>query len=211
MNAPYDRIILTASTSALPPALLNQLAPAGILVGILQPKFAMLGGLLKAQKQGEELKGSFLDTASFMELRPAEYTKRRIQIDFRAPLFASFSFDVLWFQPLFIRENHAFSFFLYYDFPGLYVFQKEEALFFYQEASPQGYVIFRQKPSLRVELRGDTIIACSLWNRLVRAYSFWDRAGQPAITQYAFEMNSKDQMLSLHTPFGVVWPFGVGY
>lgn len=208
-NAPYDRIILTASTPTLPAALLNQLAPNGIVVDVLQPKFAMLGGLLKAQKQGEELKGSILDTASFMELRPVEYQKRSIQIDFRAPLFASFPFDALLFQPLAIRENHAFSFFLYYDFPGLYVFQKGEALFLYQEAFPQGYVIFQQPPSLQVELRGDVSIACSLWNRLVRAYSFWDRAGQPAITQYTFEMNSKGQMLSLHTPFGIVWPFGV--
>lgn len=208
-NAPYDRIIITASTPTLPYAWLKQLAPDGILVGVLQPKFAMLGGLLKAQKHGEELKGRILQTASFMELRPIEYHKRSIQINFRAPLFASFPFDALLFQPLSIRENHDFSFFLYYDFPGLYVFQKEEALFFYQEASPQGYVIFQQQPSLQVELHGDAIVACSLWNRLIRAYSFWDRAGQPAITQYAFEMDSKGQMISLHTPFGIVWPFGV--
>lgn len=208
-HAPYDRIILTASTPALPAALLSQLAPDGILVGILQPKFAMLGGLLKAQKQEEMLKGNILDIASFMELRSADYQKRQIQIDFRAPLFASFPFDALWFQPLAIRENHAFSFFLYYDFPGLYAFQKGEAMVFYQEANPQGYVLFQQQPSLHVELHGDAAIACSLWNRLVRAYSFWDRAGQPAITQYAFEMNSTGQMLSLHTPQGIIWPFGI--
>ncbi len=208
-HAPYDRIILTASTPALPAALLKQLAPDGILVGILQPKFAMLGGLLKAQKQGEELKGNIINTASFMELRPVDYQKRSIQIDFQAPLFASFPFDALLFQPLAIRENHAFSFFLYYDFPGLYVFQKGEALFLYQEAFPQGYVTFQQQPPLHAELRGDVPIACSLWNRLVRASSFWERAGQPAITQYAFEMHRKGQMLSLHTPLGTVWPFGV--
>lgn len=208
-NTPYDRIILTASAPTLPPTLLNQLAPDGIVVGVLQPQFAMLGGLLKAQKQEEKLKGCILDTASFMELRPVPYHKRNICIDFRAPLFASHPFDALLFQPHALRENHDFAFFLYYDFPGLYVFQKEEALFFYQEASPQGYVLFRQQPSLQVELRGDAALACSLWNRLVRAYSFWDRMGQPTITQYAFEMESIGQILSLHTPFGVVWPFGV--
>ncbi|MGH2481005.1 MAG: protein-L-isoaspartate O-methyltransferase family protein [Ktedonobacteraceae bacterium] len=206
-RASYDRIILTASTPTIPATLSQQLAPDGILVGILQPRFAMLGGLLKAQKQGEELRGGILDTASFMELRPAQYQKRTIQIDFHAPLFASFPFDERLFPPLALRENHAFSFFLYYDCPGLYVFQKGEALFYYQEAYPQGYVVFQQQPSLQVELRGDVSIACSLWNRLVRAYSFWDRVGQPAITHYAFSVNSGGQRLSLHTSLGIVWPF----
>ena len=207
-NAPYDRIIVTASTPTIPSAWREQLIPEGILVGILQPKFAMLGGLLKARKSGEALKGYILQTASFMELRPVVYDKRKIQIDFRASLFASFPFEALLFQPQSIYDDHAFTFFLYYDFPGLYVFQKEDALFYYQEASPQGYVIFRQKPTLQVELRGDAAVACSLWNRLIRAYSFWERVGQPAITQYLLEMDSKCQTLSLHTPLGIVWPFG---
>lgn len=150
-----------------------------------------------------------LDIASFIALRPVEYAKRRIQIDFNAPLFASFPFETHLFQPLALREDHHFSFFLYYDFPGLYVFQRGEAFFFYQEAYPEGYVIFQQQSSPHVELRGEATIACSLWDRLVRAYSFWERVGQPAITQYAFEMDSKGQMLSLHTPFEIVWPFGV--
>ena len=42
-NAPYDRIIATASTPALPRSWLMQLAPDGILVGILQPRFAPRG------------------------------------------------------------------------------------------------------------------------------------------------------------------------
>jgi protein-L-isoaspartate(D-aspartate) O-methyltransferase len=209
-NAPYDRIIATASTRALPRAWLTQLAPNGIVVGILQPRFAALGGLLKAQKHGERLEGKIRQTASFMELRAVEYTKRRIQIDFHAPLYTSFPCDPHFFQPSALRENHDFAFFLYYDFPDLYAFQKRDTLYFYREACPQGYVVFRQDPSLHVMLYGDRAVACSLWNQLVQAYSVWDRAGQPAIAQYAFEMDEKSQCLSLQTPSSSrLWPFGM--
>jgi len=208
-NAPYDRIIITAGTSMLPHAWLKQLAPDGILVGILQPRFAMSGGLLQAQKHGETLSGRMLRPASFMELRPVDYHKRSIHLDFRAPTFASFPFDARLFQPGLLREHADFTFFLYYDFLDLYVFMKEEVLFLYQETSPQGYVVFHQQPSLQVELRGDRAIACSLWNRLIRAYTLWDRLEQPAIPQYEFEMDHNGQALALHTSFGSVWPFGV--
>jgi hypothetical protein len=209
-QAPYDRIIITASTPTIPHAWLKQLAPDGRIVGILQPRFAILGGLLQAQKNGNDLmKGKLLQTASFMELRPIEYSKRSIWLDFLAPTFASFPFNTQLFQPHFLRENHDFVFFLYYDLPDLYVFLKENAFFIYQEASPQGYVIVRQQPTYSIELRGDRSIACSLWDRLVRAYSLWDRLEQPTISQYLFEMDSKTQALSLQTPLGIVWPFGV--
>jgi protein-L-isoaspartate(D-aspartate) O-methyltransferase len=206
-NTPYDRILVTASSSTIPYAWMKQLAPDGMLVCVLQPGFAMLGGLLKAQKKEEKLKGSILSVASFMVLHNIMYTKRTIQTDFRAPLYASFPLDLTLFQPYLIRENTDFAFFLYYDVPDLYVFQKGDALIFSSEAAPQGYVLFRQSPALLVELRGDRSLACILWNRLVRAYSLWIHCGRPAITQYQFEMDADSQSLAITLPSGTIWPF----
>ncbi len=206
-NAPYDRILVTASSPTVPRDWMEQLAPNGIVVCVLQPGFAMLGGLLKAQKTAEMLKGKIFGPATFMVLRDTIYTKRSIQIGFRAPLYASFPLDPTLFPPHLIRENSDFAFFLYYDIPDLYVFQKKEDLFFSTEMFPQGYVVFRQPPASQVELRGDHSCACALWNRLVRAYSLWLHCGRPAITQYHFEMDNDSQSLSVPTPFGVVWPF----
>ena len=208
-NAPYHRIMITAGTPTLPHAWLKQLAPDGILVGVLQPKFAMSGGLLQAQKHEETLSGRILRPASFMELRPVDYRKRGIHLDFRALTFASFPCDARLFHPGLLRGNPDFTFFLYYDFFDLYVFMKDEAFFVYQEAFPHGYVVFQQKPSLQVELRGDRAIACSLWNRLIRAYTLWNCVGQPTISQYEFEMDCRGQALLLLGAFGKVWPFGV--
>jgi hypothetical protein len=167
----------------------------------------MLGGLLKAQKREGKLKGKIVGPATFMVLRDTIYAKRTIQIDSRAPLYASFSLDPILFPPQLLRENHDFAFFLYYELPDLYVFQKKEDLFFSTETSPQGYVVFRQSPASLVELRGDRFHACMLWNHLVRAYAMWLHCGQPAITQYHFEMDNGSQSLAVSTSRGIVWPF----
>lgn len=97
------------------------------------------------------------------------YPKRTIQINSGAPLHASFSLDPALFLPQLMHENHTFAFFLYYELPDLCVFEKKEDLYFYSEASPQGYVVFHQSPVSQVELRGDRLCACALWNRLVSA------------------------------------------
>ena len=51
-----------------------------------------------------------------------------------------------------LRENTDFAFFLYYDIPDLYVFQKREKLIFSSETSPEGYVVFQGSPTVQVEL-----------------------------------------------------------
>lgn len=84
--------------------------PEGVCV--LQPGFAMLGGLLKARKEGEKLIGNVIGPASFMVLRDTICPKRTIQIDFRAPLYASFPLDSALFLPKLIRENDNFAFFV---------------------------------------------------------------------------------------------------
>jgi protein-L-isoaspartate(D-aspartate) O-methyltransferase len=208
-GAPYDRIIVTASVVQVPLAWLEQLASGGVLVGILQPRYARLGGLLWAQKCGEELQGKLLQPASFMSLRAADALKRSIRLDIHAPIFASFPCDARLFPPQFLRTNHDFAFFLAYDLPDLSVFRKDEAIFVSREALPEGYVVLREDSAFLVALRGDRVIACALWNRLVRAFSLWEHLERPVIAQYRFEMDKSDQALSLQTHLGRVWPFGV--
>ncbi len=207
-GAPYDRIIVTASTRQVPLAWLEQLASGGVLVGILQPRYALLGGLLQAHKYGKELHGRLLQPVSFMPLRAADSLKRSIYVDIRVPIFASFPCDARLFPPRFLREDHHFAFFLAYDLPDLSVFVKDEAVFISREALPGGFVVLRPEPVPQVSLRGDRAIACALWNRLVRAFSLWQHLERPAIAQYQFEMDMSGQALSLRTYQGKVWPFG---
>ncbi len=176
-------------------------------MSVLQPHLAMLGGLLRALRQDETLQGSLVQVASFMELRATDYPKKKIPLDFRASLFTSFPMSPSLFQPWLVKDNHHFTFFLYYDLPDLRVFQKQASLFFYREGFPEGYLAFRQEPSLQVELHGDHTLARALWNRLIRVYSLWNQLERPLITHYHFEMDSCSQALSLSTPGGRIWPF----
>jgi protein-L-isoaspartate(D-aspartate) O-methyltransferase len=207
-GAPYDRIIVTASVAQVPAAWLEQLAEDGVLISILQPRYARLGGLLRAHKRGEEFQGKLLQAASFMPLRAAGALQRPIRPDVRASVFASFPCDRRLFPPLFLHTHHDFAFFLACDLPDLSVFRKDEALFVSQEALPEGYVVLREDSACLVTLRGDRVIACALWNRLVRAFSLWEHLERPAIAQYAFEMHKSGQALSLQTHLGRIWPFG---
>ena len=76
------------------------------------------------------LRGKFISPASFMILRDTTYIKRTIHLDFHAPLYASFPLDRSLFHPQLMCENPDFAFFLYYDMPDLYVFQKKDQLFY---------------------------------------------------------------------------------
>ncbi|EFH85687.1 methyltransferase domain-containing protein [Ktedonobacter racemifer] len=209
-NAPYDRIVVTASSPHVPLAWMQQLKPQGILVCVLQPRYAPLGGILKAQKQEEGLKGQIVGPASFMVLRDEHYAKRNIQIDMRASCITSFPHSPSLFPLNLLRENHHFSFFLYKRIPDLHTFQrpKEQEMIFYQYSSPQGYLVFNQRTH-QVSLYGIRSCAYSIWNQLVSTYSLWLHCGTPSITQYHFEMEMVDgkQYLSLITSSGNIWPF----
>lgn len=110
-NAPYDRIIVTASSRFLADTWIEQLAFGGQLICVLQPPYAMLGGMLVVQKQEKSLNGKIVGPASFMPLRDVNDVKRKIQIDFRASLITSFHVDSTLFPPLLLKENAHFAFF----------------------------------------------------------------------------------------------------
>ncbi len=206
-NAPYDRIIVTASTMTISAAWLDQLAPSGLLVCVLQPPFAPLGGVLQARKHDTVLQGRIVRPASFMTLRDDLYRKRTIQIDRSADCVASFDLDTTFFDPHLLRDNPHFAFFLYATLPDLSVFEllKEGQTVFYQEQTPQGYIVFGASS---VELRGERVVARRLWKHLVTLYSLWLHCQQPIILDYHFEMTHvEDQALFLKRDGYQIWPF----
>src|SRR5260370_23111591 len=69
-GAPYDRIILTASASDLPPAWLDQLAEGGLLVLPLWAGGAEMSVALR--KEGDTLRSESLTPCGFLRLRGAE-------------------------------------------------------------------------------------------------------------------------------------------
>jgi protein-L-isoaspartate(D-aspartate) O-methyltransferase len=209
-HAPYDRIVVTASTPVLPGTWREQLAPDGLLVCVLQPRYATLGGIMKAQHGERGLAGRIIGPASFMALHDEPYRKRTIQIDGRAPLVGAWRCEPEMFPPSLLREDPHFAFFLYAALPDLYVFQKpkEGAIVYYQEAFPQGYIVFQQSSSCQVELHGEPSCAEALWKHLLTVYRSWRHYREPRITQYHYEMEpaSGKQGLVLPPPLGAYGP-----
>lgn len=70
-HAPFDRILLTAAPPELPPALVNQLAPGGILVAPIGPDGAVQR-LTRYRKQEGELVGEDLGAVRFVPMVPGE-------------------------------------------------------------------------------------------------------------------------------------------
>lgn len=180
-NAPYDRIIVTASTPIIPRSWVEQLAPDGVLVSVLQPEYTLSGGVLRATKQDTMLIGQIVRPASFMVLRGEVYKKRKINVSRHAAHITSFQFAPEFFKPYLLQENANFAFFLYSSIPEIYVFQwpQEEKIVYYQEGNPQSYVVFQ---SSTVELCGERLFAFKLWTRLVNIYALWLQCGQPIVT-----------------------------
>jgi protein-L-isoaspartate(D-aspartate) O-methyltransferase len=213
-HAPYDRIIATASASRVPCSWVEQLALDGVLVCILQPRYASLGGVLVAKKISYDLvKGAIVTPASFMVLREENAAPRTIPIDFHASPIVTFAYDPTLFELSLLQRDHHFSFFFHQAIPDLRMLYRpqQKEYIYYRENFPQGYLVFLPQASPHVELRGDHACAYQLWNCFTCVVSSWFRYEQPLITQYEFEMNptSGYQTLSLPTSHGLLWPFEV--
>lgn len=208
-HAPYDRIMVTASTFHIPDTWLDQLAPGGILVGIIQPESAPLGAMIQATRQADQLCGSVIHPASFMPLRDASYPKRTRFMKHDTLVNTPFPAAGSLFPPRLLREDPHFAFFLYASLPDLSVFEKPQPgeIVYAQRGHPEGLVVFRQGI---VALHGNPSTAHALWTRLVRLYGFWLHCGQPPITAYQFQKERhQDQTLFLTNAQGTLWPFSM--
>lgn len=149
-NAPYDRIIATASTSTIPQSWKEQLAPGGIVIAILQPGIAMGGGVLQAIKQKNCLSGKLLYEANFMPLHDTQFEQQpsRIpHIDMSVPVIENFSFAPHLFDPNVIWTPN-FQFFLYATCPTLNIVEQQRDssdtiyTLFFDEEHTGNYVSF---------------------------------------------------------------------
>lgn len=213
--APYDRIIATCSTPSVPPAWLQQLAPDGVLVCVIQPGLSSSGGLLKATKKEGELAGRIVQDCTFMPLHSASfrYQPRNIPvIDMELPVLAAFAYQRGLFDTSVIWTPE-FQFFLYFSLPALRIVEQQRPpdergyFLFLDTQMPETYVFLSQdQHPMQAELRGEQ--APFLWLRLVQAYTLWNACGQPAIADYWFTMNAKGrQRIYLKSDKGMLWPF----
>jgi protein-L-isoaspartate(D-aspartate) O-methyltransferase len=202
-NAPYDRIIATASTATVPQAWYEQLAPGGILVCILQHNG--VGGVVKAIKDPHtsQLRGHILHGASFMPLHNA-YPHDAPSFQ-PLPLKDRFSLPEGWFDTALFEDPH-FRFYWYGVYPRAHITflqsRKHAKLIATTDREQQGYVAFHR---FCIELYGDD--SPIHWNRMVASYRYWIHAGRPVITDYGFEMDKQRQYIFVERQGAKMYPF----
>ena len=204
-NAPYDRIIATASAPKVPQAWIDQLATGGKLVCILQSGQSPVGGVLVAERIAEdEVTGHIVAQASFMPMRShAQGSPPNFHKVFQGERHASFPLDPQFAADRFWSSPHL-QFFLYQALPDLTMTisstesTEETKTRLSLGSGERGYVAFETQQAV---LYGDR--SPHIWQRYLELVTLFDNLQQPAITDYGFGSGN----LSLQTPHGIVWPF----
>jgi protein-L-isoaspartate(D-aspartate) O-methyltransferase len=213
--APYDRIIVTASSEGVCRAWLEQLAPGGRLVAVLQPGQAPLGGVLVAEREqgGRRLQGRLRFPATFMPLRGEPgYAGGRVRPAGGAwPRWAQFRGEPAWpVTPQELQQDPWRLFWLYARQPGVRCWQEERAgrrwLVWWQAEQPRGLVCWSragsdQEATVEIELRGVPEDAAATWQQLQEAWELW-RRWQPGLEQYRLEADERGQRLWAETAGG---------
>jgi protein-L-isoaspartate(D-aspartate) O-methyltransferase len=204
-NAPYDRIIATASVPKVPQAWIDQLALGGKLVCILQSGQPPVGGILVAERIAEgEVTGHIVARASFIPMRSqAQGSAPNFHKVFQGERYASFPLDPQFAAHRFWSSPHL-QFFLYQTLPDLTMTIsstgsiEETKTLLSLGSGEKGYVAFETQ---QVVLYGER--SPYIWQRYLETVTLFDDLQQPAITDYGFEGGN----LSIQTPHGIVWPF----
>jgi protein-L-isoaspartate(D-aspartate) O-methyltransferase len=216
-HAPYDRIIVTASSEGVSRAWLEQLAPGGRLVAVLQPGQAPLGGVLVAQRdqRGLRLQGRLCFPAAFMPLRResgyADCSPRPAGKGW--PRWAQFQGELEWpVTPQELQQDPWRLFWLYARLPGVQCWQEQRQgrrwLVWWLAEQPRGLVCGSragagsdQEAAVEIELRGVPEEAAATWQRLQEAWALW-RRWQPGLEQYRLEADARGQRLWAETAGG---------
>lgn len=202
-RAPYDRIIVTASSGRIPRAWYEQLAPGGRLVMDLQGSLRKSGFLVIEKKRDGSASGIFQPHyLHFMPMRSGPYaakpTRRLLQQaatqyivqpddEVAATLFSEFTFH--WF--------------LQWALPGLTLTKAR------LKASDDGpgsafitLVDGLQKTIVQIYLRNDEWSGYErgqggLWSAVLHAYQEWQEAGRPAQSAYSVQWDQQREKFCL--------------
>jgi protein-L-isoaspartate(D-aspartate) O-methyltransferase len=206
-NAPYDRIVATASTHRIPLAWLDQLGEAGILVMHLQGHLAG-GCLMRFQKQGPGRSGcgQMITGTDFTELRtpavPSPLAPQLLTHLLHQDIACTVRFPQDQFDPTLLWDHHL-AFLLQTLFPTLHLTSIRRQ----RGESPQICLLDEQTHTLlafaraeeqqwNLEVRG----YMQVWERVLIAYQQWVAVGRPAATAYQLHVDA-DGTQRLTLPF----------
>ncbi len=193
-GAPYDRILVTGSTSMVPLPWLEQVRPGAIILMNLIGEMGACAFLKIVKKEaGLAAHGCFLSGSEFMELHEAgHYPHRRATQVVRYlphPITAQtesrraeFDLSLLWDRRLNFALQLAFP---QMSFASVYVNPMCPCLL---DLASDTMLLFRptDEERFQVEVRGDP----HLWDRVLAVYQQWLGLGQPDVKAYHLHIDA---------------------
>ncbi|MDI3385584.1 methyltransferase domain-containing protein [Streptomyces sp. B-S-A8] len=194
-DAPYDRIIATASVHGIPDAWREQAADGAVVLTPFNTAFED-GGLLKLRAQGGVLSGTFVGSASYMPVRAHRWRHRLPSLDAYAqsasPIDPARVLDGTWAQSftlgLHVPDIHRTARSTedgrqaqLWDTGGTSVSVVDYA------AWREGAAVTQWGPR-------------NLWAEVVAAYATWRTNGQPHVTRYGLTYDDAGRTLWFDAP-----------
>ena len=190
-GAPYDRVLVTGSTSMVPLPWLEQMRPGGILLMNLIGEMSACTFLKIVKKEsGLAAQGHFLSGSEFMELHEAgKYPQRRAMlvgqylsrpISTQMPSTrAEFDLSSLWDRRLNFALQLAFP---QMSFASVYVNPMCPCLL---DLASETMLLFRPTgdEQFQIEVRGDP----QVWERVLAVYQQWMECGKPEVSAYQLQ------------------------
>lgn len=215
-EAPYDRLIATASASTLPSAWLEQLRPGGKLVMDLQGTLA--SGFLVVEKTIAGMTGSFLpEPLYFMPLETEANPTPQVNVASLLQQPCQWTF-VLQKEHIFpaILFNPAFRWFLQWRIPGCQISKRKQAQ---RDSSSEMHTILITEPANRAMVRlrrageeemwqGEVYGPVPFWQDLQQAYEDFHMLGEPQQQMYQLVVEKEGPLLligSLQLPLPRAW------
>ncbi|MBV9690723.1 MAG: methyltransferase domain-containing protein [Ktedonobacteraceae bacterium] len=205
-NAPYDRVIATASAPTLPPEWYKQLAPGGRLVMELHGSLEGSFFLLDKNKQGMQAVGRFFDRAiHFMPLinRDVITPSLMIHLNERLAQPCRATFELPAGSPLpAILKTRSFRWLLQWSMPGCQLQERSQTSqnssiihhFYLCEPETKTLLCFlRREPG--GHWQGSIFGSRPLWDDLNNAYALWHQLDCPEVDRYHVEVNEQGQAL----------------
>ena len=208
-GSPYDRILVTGSTSKVPLSWLEQVRPGGIILMNLIGEMGACAFLKVVKKEsGLAAHGPFLSGPEFMELHEAgKYPRRRATLvgqylprpitQQRPATRAEFDLSLLWDRRLDFALQLAFP---QMSFASVYVDPMCPCLI---DRASDTMLLFRPTDNERfqVEVRGDP----QIWEKVLIVYRQWVEYGQPDVSAYHLHINTQGKQ-TVTLPFSPEQP-----
>lgn len=203
-GAPYDRILVTGSTSTVPLPWLEQVRPGGIILMNLIGEMGACAFLKIVKKEaGLAAYGCFLSGSEFMELHEAghyphrratlvgQYVPRPITAQMESQR-AEFDPSLLWDRRLDFALQLAFP---QMSFASVYVNPMCPCLI---DRASDTMLLFRpiDEEHFQVEVRGDP----HLWDRVLTVYRQWMGLGQLGVQAYHLHIDTEGNQVATLAP-----------